>query len=305
MDYNTPGRSPVFCDWLDGTFPEDSPAIGELAMFLSGLGASARRVTPDRVEYRLPGAVWGNILLETSQKGWSRASASGGSCEALRAISSFDDYLRILSDHPFNVTRLDATLDLLLPSSPIITELSTRYPLHSPVNLTRKGVPAGHLLQRLPDGSLTGTFNAGDLRSRARVLGRVYDKQAQVLKHRGEVIGPRTRYEIVLRKYPGVTLRDVCAPAPVFWHFASPALLNAPPCVPIWEPFAGDGWSLGKLPPVDLVRRLQRVVESSVDLENMLLLANELPGDGAAYLLRLLQNRVGLRDLGKQNVVSA
>lgn len=296
MDYNIPGRSPVFCDWLDVTFPKDSPAIPELAVFLAELGLLARRINPDRVEYRLPLADWGNILLETPRsKGWCRASASGGSCEALRAISSFDDYLRILSDHPCNVTRLDATLDLPVPTSPIIASMIDRYPPGSLIYHTRKGVPVNYNLQPVLGGGLTGTVYGGNLRAHSRVLSRVYDKQAQALNIRGDVIGPRTRFEIVARRDLGVTLRDAHDPAALFWHFASPSLLDAPSGAPVWVPFAGEGWSLPKLPPVDPVLRLQRVVESSVDLENMLLLAGKLPGDGPTYLLRLLQNRLGLR----------
>lgn len=304
MDYNTIGSSPIHCDWLDVTFPADSPLLESAAGFLLEHGAPARRITDDRVEYRLPHADWGNIQLERSPRGWGRLSASGGSCEALRAISAFGPYLGLISEYPHTVTRLDACMDVLVPAQPIITALCSRYPPGSLVSLTRKGVPARYNLQPVVGGGFTGTFYAGDIRGSARVMGRVYDKQAE-RADRGIEIGPKTRFEIVARKDTGITLRDAYNPAALFWHFASPALLSAPSDVLAWEPFTGESWALGARPAVPDYERLARMVDASVDIERFCAFADQISGNGRASLLRLLQNRIGLRDLGKQNVVSA
>jgi hypothetical protein len=304
MQYNTIGSSPIRCDWLDVTFPADSPLLGSLAGFLHDQGAQARRVNDQTIEYRLPSASWGNFRIENSPRGWGRASASGGSCEALRAVSSFGEYLSLLAEHPHTLTRLDLCLDVPLPSSPIIMALVERYPPDSLVYLTRKGVAPNYNLQPTVSHGFTGTFYAGDKRGSARVIAKVYDKQSERLKY-GVVISPLTRYEITIKKRCGATLRDVSDPAPLFWHYASPSLLPLPPGQVPWVPFTGDYWAPGSLPSLTPYERLRRSVDASVDLERLCALADQIPVNGRASLLRLLQNRVGLRDLGKQNVVSA
>lgn len=296
MQYNTIGSSPIRCDWLDCTFPADSPLLGSLAGFLHDHGSLARRVTDQIVEYRLPCASWGNFRLENYPgKGWGRASASGGSCEALRAVSSFGEYIALLGDHPHTLTRLDLCLDVPVPSSPVIMALVERYPPDSLVYLTRKGVTPDYNLQPTVSRSFTGTFYAGDKRGSARVIAKVYDKQSERLKY-GVLISPLTRYEITVKKRCGATLRDVSDPAPLFWHYASPSLLPAPPGQVPWVPFTGDQWAPGPMPPrFTPHERLLRSVDASVDLEHLCSLADLLPGDGRASLLRLIQNRIGLR----------
>lgn len=298
MDYNTghvSSASPIRCDWLDVTFSADSTLPDSVADFLLGLGSPARRINDQRVEYRIPGAEWGNVLIEHSNRGWARLSASGGSCDALRSISAFGEYLGLISEHPHTLTRLDACLDLQVPAAPIIQHLVELYPPDSSIYLTRKGVSPGYNLQPLAGGGITGTFYAGDLRGKARVLGRVYDKQAERAK-RGIVTLPWVRYELVIRKGVGATIRDAENPGPLFWHFAAPSLLNAPPGISPWVPFEGDTWAPGTT-PVDPYQKLRRAVDSSVDLERLALMADSLDGDGRRDLLRLIRTRLGLRDV--------
>jgi hypothetical protein len=295
MDYNTSGSSAIRCDWLDVTFPADSPLLGALAGFLLDHGASARRVNDQTVEYRFPWAEWGNIRIEQSIRGWGRASASGGSCEALRAISAFGQYVSLIGEYPHSLTRLDVCLDIPGPASPVIMALVDRYPPGSQVYLTRKGVDTDYHLQPTASRGFTGTFYAGNKRGAARVTARVYDKQAERLRF-GVVIAPLTRYEITVRKRCGATLRDVLDPSALFWNFAAPALLDAPPGQLPWVPFDGDQWAPGARPEITAYERLKRRVDASVDLASLVDLANDFPGDtGIVVLFRLLQTRLGLR----------
>lgn len=300
MDFNTQGTvsPPVRCDWLDVTYPTDCALGGDVSDLLAGLQCSVRRVSDSVLEFRLPGAEWGNIQLGDSTRGWSRLSASGGSCEALRAVSAFGEYLSVIGSHPHTVTRLDACMDVSLHAPPIIGNLVRRYPPDSLVYLSRKGVRPDYYLKPSPDGGHTGTFYAGPLRSRGLIVtARVYDKAREILDRTGEVVGPRTRYEIVCRKGSKVSLRDAYSPLALFWHFASPALLNAPPGQLPWVPFDGDQWAPGARPEIPAYERLKRRVDASVDLDGLIALANDMPGDGPRVLLRLLQNRIGLRNL--------
>lgn len=305
MDYNTIGSSPIRCDWLDVTFPADSALSGVLAGFLHDHGAPARRINDQTVEYRFPWAEWGNIRLEQSLRGWGRASASGGSCEALRGISAFGQYLSLIGEYPHSLTRLDICLDLPTPASPVIMALVDRYPPGSLVYLTRKGVDVDYNLQPVAPRGFTGTFYAGNKRGAARVTARVYDKQSERLKF-GVTIPPLTRYEITVRKRCGATLRDVSDPASLFWHYAAPALLDAPPGQLPWVPFTGDQWAPGARPALSDYERLARRVDASVDLESLMALADTLPGaSGRVALLRLLQRRIGARPSENPLVVVA
>lgn len=299
MDYSTgkPNFVPrVNCDWLDVTFPTDSPLWDEAVDFFASLRAISLRLNDSALEFRLPNAEWGNFHLQSSNRGWSRLSASGGSCEALRGLSAFSEYLGLIGCHPHTVTRLDACLDVFTPAPPIISSLVSQYPPDSLVYLTRKGVSPDYILKPMVGGGYSGTFYAPALRKKAKVMARVYDKQLERFQRAGIEAGPWTRYEGVFRKGIGVTLRDAYDPAPLFWHYMSPAIISAPPGVTPWSPFEGDTWGPGRV-DVDPYHRLRRRVEDSVDLDNLISLADSLPSGGRMDLFRLLRNRLGLREI--------
>lgn len=296
---NLNGATPPLasCDCLDVTFDPECGLWDDVCDFLSGLSASARRKGEGVLEYRLPEASWGNFQLSDFGKGWARLSASGASCAALRGRGVFDEYLHLVGAYPCVVTRLDACLDFYVPAPPVIQSLVKQYPLDSLVYLTRKGVPTDYNLQPTADGGLTGTFIAGPLRlCKSKVSARVYDKQWERLRRAGEITGPWLRYEVTARKGTGVTLRDASNPTALFWHYASPALLNAPPGQKPWVPFDGDTWGPGRVAS-DPYLQLRKRVELSPDLENLIRLADELTSDGRSHLLRLIRNRLGLRDI--------
>jgi hypothetical protein len=300
MDFTTsssgvhPGN--IKCDWLDITFPPDCGLMDEACGFLSALGATATRKNDQVLDYRLPTASWGNFQLGDSGRGWARLSASGGSLEALRGLSAFGEYLSLLGSFPHSVTRLDACLDLRVPAPPVIQALVARYPPDSVVHLTRKGVRPSYHLQPSPCGGLTGTFYIGHgPRSRSHVSGRVYDKRAERLFRTGEDPGPWLRYEITVRRSVNSTLRDASDPAALFWHFASPSLLSAPPGHVPWSPFLGDAWAPGPLPKIEPYQRIKKLLDVSPDISHLIQLADGLSTDGRHQLLRLFRSRLGLR----------
>lgn len=285
---------PVRCDWLDVTYPTGSLLGEDVSDLLAGLQCSAKRVGDSVLEFRFPCAERGNIQLGDSSQGWSRLSASGGSCEALRQQSSFGEYLALVGSYPHTLTRLDACMDVPLSGPAIVSALVAQYPPDSLVQLSRKGVRPDYNLQPSPCGLLTGTFYAGPLRyGKSKRSARVYDKRAEVLRRTGVDVGPLTRYEVTARKGVGASLRDAYDPLSLFWHIASPALLPAPDGIPSWSPFVGELWAPGPR-PVDDYHRLRSRVESSVDLDLLADLADRVTG-GRLELLRLLRNKLGLR----------
>lgn len=285
----------VFCDWLDVTFPSDSPLWLDLHDFFLGESCQSKALG-DSVDFRHPLASWGSFQLHRSSQGWSRISASGGSCNALRVSGSWGDYLSLLGSYPHTVTRVDATLQLQVDASPVIRSLVDRYPPDSLVYLTRKGVKPDYYLRPAlyAGGGLTGTFYAGSLKkgsSKASV--RVYDKRNERLDRAGDDVGPCLQIEVTGRKGLGVSLRDAYAPGPLFWHLASPSILNRPEGVSDWVPFDGELWSPGRVSP-EPYARLQSSVSSSVDLETLADLADKCGESGRLQLLRLIRSRLGL-----------
>lgn len=287
---------PARCDWLDVTYPSDSGLTTELCDFLGNQGCLPTRSSSGKLEYRHSAAEWGNFQLLESTRGWSRVSASGGSLEALRLNKQFDDYLGIIGSHPHTVTRVDAALDRRVPAPPLVRELVERYPPDSRVHLTRKGIQPDYYLKPGLDGGMTGTFYAGPLRSRTKVSARVYDKQQERFDRAGLEVGPWIRYEVTVRKGVGATLRDAQNPTSLFWHFASPALLPLPPGIPDWDPSRDEPWAPGAFPS-DPYLRLRRRVETSADLEMLAEFADSVGTDGRLQLLRLVRNRLGLREV--------
>jgi hypothetical protein len=123
------------------------------------------------------------------------------------------------------------------------------------------------------------------------VSARVYDKSFEALQERGQLIPPTTRYEVTATRHVGATLRDAAEPGPLFFHFASPSLLEAPPGVPPWESRESCAWEYQK-PDLTPFEVLKRRVERSPDLAALEDLAATLGDEGRLVLARLIARRL-------------
>jgi hypothetical protein len=125
----------------------------------------------------------------------------------------------------------------------------------------------------------------------------VYDKAWEALSKRGEQLPPTTRYEMTSRGEKGrvgPSLRDAAEPTRLFWHIASPTLLKAPDDVPAWTSDWEGGWHYEKTEPLLPAEILERLVEFSPALDQMILQADKIGDGGKKYLLRLLERKLGL-----------
>lgn len=274
----------VFCDWLDVTFsPADTP-LCLLEGFLLDLGAIVRG---DGAYGVGPG-----VLKVDRRARFLRVSASGSALAYMRDAGAFLAYLDILASAPHRVTRLDAALDVPRDGPDVLSELHSRYP-DGQVSLGRKSLSVRRFLDVRPDGRETGTYYVGH-RSAARATARVYDKAWERLQKAGESGPPRTRYEVTVRKDYGATLRDAAEPRRLFWHVASPALLEQPGDVEPWDSGWGGGWRAVDLPdplPADI---LGRRVESSPELDLLAGIADRMGPEGRVWLARRLLARLGV-----------
>ena len=278
---------PIICDWLDVTYSPDCAPWPTINRILLDAGFDAESSDQTSFSYRLGR---GFVKFGPS-RGSLRASFSGAACAALRDHGTWDDLLSELSSVPHRVTRVDAALDLSIDGANMVDLMRQRYP-SGQVNLSRKAIATSVVLAVRPsDGRETGTWYAGR-HQKARFTARVYDKAWQLLQKFGEVIPPRTRVEVTASGGDsGATLRDAAEPAALFWHLASPALLDAPEGCPVWTPNRDLGW-VAPAKTFDPAALLKRRVESCALLDALALLADDLGPSGRDYLLTLLEKRV-------------
>lgn len=274
----------VICDWLDVTHSLEDTPLAEVRLLL--LSWDAEALAPDYFRLGAGGAV----KLE-KRGGFTRVSLSGAAVAHLRDTGRWMDLLGLLSSSPHRVTRLDAALDLPVDGADSIAEMRRRYS-GGEVNLGRKALKTTCLLAVRPDGRETGTWYAGH-RSKARATARVYDKAWERLQRAGVAVPPCTRYEVTVKKDYGATLRDAAEPERLFWHVASPALLEAPVGVPSWDKGWAEGWVLER-PEVAPAAVLERRIERSAELSALLDAAEALGPAGRVFLARRVLSRLGV-----------
>jgi len=233
-------------------------------------------------------------LLRFSERGnVAIASASGVMLAGLRAANLLADYAAaVASVVTYNVSHLDLAHDESCDAPAV---LQRRYKLYrlAGVALTRKRIPGSKvkcLFSPGDDGRDTGSIMFGN-RKTMQTSAIMYDRHHDALEKGKPDPGMLLRTE-VRTGIPGMTLRDVLHPAPLFYHFAAPGLIAKPDDVPQWEPHGG-GYSLNR-PQVDAQDKLRRQVERSTDLGAMYRLVDELPGEGLDVLVRLVRNRYKL-----------
>lgn len=278
---------PVITDTLDVTFsPEDFPYPGINALLLSSGFKPQSSPAGGTPLYRTP-CGRGTVKIDQRAR-FSRVSCSGAACHHLRTTDSWLEFLSVLSESPHCVTRLDAALDLSIDGADLIDSMRKLHKSGS-VCLGRKAIKTSVILSVRDDGRESGTWYAG-YGSTAKATAKVYDKALQMLQRFGETIPPRGRVEVSAWKGYGATLRDAALPEAIFWHIASPALLQAPEGIPMWHPDTTGGWQTERreLIPAQVLRNR---VENSGELDALLELASSFQG-GLEYLRHLLNQRV-------------
>lgn len=280
------GEFSVITDGVDVTHsPTDAPVQQVNAVLLDAGFTPQRGDRYDSTTYRSP-CGRGTVRVDVTPR-FVRCSTSGLSCASLRDSRHWMDYLSVLSSSPHSVTKLDAALDLALDGAQYFQHMCRLYP-HS-VSLGRKAIRTSWVASARDDGHQTGTWYAG-YRSSAKATAKVYDKAHQMLERFGETIPPRARVEVTAKKGFGATLRDAAMPEALFWHIASPALIQAPEGVPMWQPNTDGGWE--QVPRlIEPSQVLRRRVESSAELAKLVELAASIEG-GVPLLQHLLRQRV-------------
>lgn len=290
-------RPAVICDWLDVTFAPDDCPYPELNRLLMSLPFS---VSSDGRSVRSYSPIGGRgKLVVTHAARFAKVSISGGVCDALRELGVFEELLHVLSSSPHRVTRVDAALDVFVDAPDILSGLCARYP-SGLVSLSRKALASKRIFSTRADGRESGTFYVGH-RTNARFTARVYDKALEALERRGQVLPPTTRFEVTARKDSGATLRDAARPESLFWHIASPALLQLPEGVPVWQPNTEMTWNSPAVVP-DAVEAVRRRVAFSAELEAFADLGDDIGPHGRDFVALQICEKLGidLKDLARR-----
>lgn len=263
MTLQSSSNSPVFVDWLDFTMPAYGSCLPAFRALLVSWGFSCG----DRSDvYRVP-ETSGVVRLVCDVRGVDRVSLSGSSLAYVRSLpGAWHELIGYLSERPHRITRLDAALDFRVDAPRELLRYRRRVSQTGhQISLTQRPAPVTWMLGPDSDGRETGTMYVGK-RGKNQVIARVYDKAHEVSQRSGSIIEPTLRFEIEVHGSTGKSrnpcLNDVYDPRPVFWEFASPALLDRPSDVPEWSPQAFFTFTLDLAPP-DPLRRVYRLLESS------------------------------------------
>lgn len=276
-------------------FATISTPIGNGAAMMDAASSVVMQL-PDALSERGSVRVGRHGLLryqERSGSGVATVSASGWVLAELRAAGLLFEYCAaIASASPYHVTHIDAALDRMCDPPSELQLLYGRLRIAG-CALTRKVTHPRDIkvmLSRGEHGRDTGSIMIGNRRS-AETTAIVYDRQADALSKGKPDPGPLLRTEI-RTGVPGLSLRDVYEPEPLFYHFASPGLMPKPDHVSAWAPW-GEMYDLerSQLDPADVLRL---AVERSGDLERLMRLADAVPGDGLGLLVRYLAQAVEL-----------
>jgi hypothetical protein len=244
--------------------------------------------------------------------GW--VSLSGSVLKELRGAGALEVVLSVVGVYAHRVSTMHATLDVPVDGSERVRRVA-RLARAGGVSLSRKAVPPdtvrtimSPVLYGAAAHSTTGTVYLGHRTS--SVAMRVYDKRQHVasLLLAGHPVefgaylpgtsdtGPLTRYELMLGRKVGLTLRDVCEPGPVFWKYMPAELLARPSGVPEWKP-CGEGFDVVR-PAPDYARQLEFLLDGSPDVRRLRRIASGLGVHGVAYVLNALRRKFESQPIG-------
>lgn len=289
---HTPVRNDPMCDWLDVTCSPDNSFMGELENWLGLSGARCVVFKDGSTAY----AIDKGILKVSTTGSFHRASASGGFIDGLRGLGLWRDYVNILGTVEHKVTRLDVAVDMFIDAPLVLSGLESIYSDGS-FNFGRKALRTKTIFEkRQGDNVTSGTWYAGH-RSKARVCGRVYDKQLELMENHGILSPPLTRFELTFRKDFGASLWDVLSPTNIFYSHAEGLMKT--------DHIKFDDWaSNGTMPwesaPVDTdltIEKATRMLAHSPEIRRYaLLFARNFGAEGEAImgkcLLEALHNAV-------------
>lgn len=273
-----------FVDYLSLSYPRDD--IRDCLTHLEGLFSEAMAELETDYIRRVPN---GGTIKHSRYPLVDTLSFSGQAIAHFKSLSLWGTLLSLFSKGPaHNVSRIHATMDLPFDAPPHVVALYQRVKREG-IQLSRKRIRATSCIGILGtgiDGRETGTVYMG--KSNRDVSCKVYDKRQERLDKGFPDPGPTMRVELQLSGKVGLSLADVADPSQVFYHYAAPALVEAPPGTEPWTPNR-ERLELLRGVTKTPAQRMKYLLETSSDVRQLLKLADQIGPLGMDFLIRKLE----------------
>lgn len=291
----------IKADFVSVTCSSDNTCVLDLEGFLAAYSAFPQSIGEGKSVWRFPSCEASHSILIQRRKRLHYFSFSGAALDHLRDLGIYTDIMWTLASVPSTVTRLDIAGDIPRDGADVMDELGAIVPGESSKLLGRKALPVEWFFSRRDsDARYTGTMYIGR-GTKARLKLKVYDKAFERRSRASLLIPPTTRYELTYMKDyrgGGISLRDACEPASLFWDGLPSALLDRPANVAPWSPSDAVGWSAGSVVTLLPAEVLARSLDSSPILDTWKDQADRMGPGGRVWLARKLLERLGVEVSG-------
>lgn len=281
----------VFSDWLSISHGASTTPLTEVLAYLDSLGLVTE--IPKGRDLTLYDVSDHGTLFVTQKDHYCNMSFSGGLLSGLRRQPEYRDFVLALGSSPYNITRLDAALDVPIPTPRVIQNIEAGYP-SGYADLVGHSRKLQYILSNV-SGVRTGTVYFQDKRYQGNVKLRIYDKQNEVSEKLGSNIPPTTRYELSIGR--GASLSDFQDPTSMFWHYMPEKLLKRPPelLTKKWSPVERVSYDAPTESLKTDYETLRYLIQHSVSLRHLVDKCLTVNG-GDRLLLREVETALGLKE---------
>lgn len=261
-------RTSVFVDGFNFTYPKNHSAYVEdtLDAYLKRFGSTRE----SNGSFVIPSS---GLLRSSKRHLVGSYHVNGQFCSYLRDYGALDEFYGVIySLEDYRITRADLTVDVSCHAPDYLDILDTML-LNGEIRFpdgkvaTHNGRPVEYTEAKERSGGLY--YN----KRTAERCGKIYDKAKERLDKVGKLIAPTLRIEQTLSNKLGLTIADLKNPAAIYYHHLPPVLMDKPPDVPEWEPYAlENGFKVDR----QLLTNGQRIKRLLDTMRPALLAASEL-----------------------------
>ena len=275
-----------FTDWLSISHANSNTPVDEVLSFLCNLTTFGHKACSGFED--LYDSCVGTVKV-TRLKASTNISISGGVLSLVRAEHALNDLIMILGSAPYNITRLDAAIDMPVSGALTLQGIQRLYP-DGTAQISSRSRKLQYLFE-VSDGEQTGSCYFQSSRYHGHIRLKVYDKAYETLVKKGVSIPPTTRYELTVAR--GASLRDVVEPSSVLFHYMPNELLKSPKGVvkQAWKPTPRVEYDATLPFFITDYEKYQRVLETHPGLNSLIEHAVNLNG-GSELLVRFIQQRI-------------
>ena len=280
-----------FCDWLSISHSASNSPANEFVAFINSILPLSTDL--DQKFKEVYKSKNGSIHINRLSTSVS-ISMSGGILSAVRENGLLNEMSMILGSTSYNITRLDAAIDIPISGSYSISRVRKLYP-KGLATLSGRLRNLLYVLNPLDGKTDTGTVYFQNKSYKGHIFLRMYDKAFESL-NRSIAIPPTTRYELTIKR--GASLRDLLDPSDLLFNYLPTELLSAPKTLVIkpWKPIERTQYDVTLTSNITDYEQFKSILETHPGLNTLIEYALTLNG-GSKLLTRYIQKCID------QNVV--